>query len=103
MKIHLPVSYICSCIVNSNVIPVDTQSFKEPVKIELILEKAGHLSQDKINVMAKHLDIKQSKAKSLKTLLEEWKKSKNFNWDTFFSALVNVNEEAIKASIIGEL
>ena len=53
--------------------------------------------------MAKHLGIKQNKAKSLKTLLEEWKKSKNFNWDTFFNTLVNMNEEELKASIIGEL
>ena len=89
-------------MVNSNVIPVDTQFLNEPVKIELILTKARHLSQDKINVMAKHLGIK-SKAKSLKTILEEWKKSKNFNWDTFFRALVIMNEKEIKASIIGEL
>lgn len=69
------------------------------------MEKAGHLSQnkDKIKMMAQHLGIKQSKAKSLRSLLEEWKKSKNFNWDIFFSALVNVNEEKIKTSIIGEL
>ena len=54
-------------------------------------------------MMAKHLGIKPSKAKSLKTLLEEWKKSKNFNWDTFFNTLVKMNEEELKASIVGEL
>ena len=67
------------------------------------MKKAEHLSRDKINVMAKHLGIKQSKAKSLRTLLEEWKKSENFNWDTFFNTLVKMNEEELKASIIGEL